>query len=399
VVISVAVGGNAEACAVLLLRNSGDPARVIEDANQGLAEYQRIRRWIVWPYEDFPRTPTQKPRKAEIAETALKILTAGRQTSPTPDVPLSDLISRITKRSVTNPTESASLDSDLNLSSLDRVELLSALEDRYQVDLSETRFSAVNTVGDLQRMLKGELPPRALYHYPAWVQRWPVTRIRFFVHYLLLRPAVFVLGWPRIQGRENLRGVKGPVLVICNHIGDVDVGFVLTALPARLRHHLATAAGGETLEALRTPPANRNFFLRIFDRMEWFLGVSLLNLFPLPREAGFRDSFAFAGESADRGFSILVFPEGRHTTDGHMRPFRSGIGLLVKNLGIPVVPMRIDGLFELKQAGRRTARPYQIKVKIGVPVRFDPRADPEIITTDLQGRVADLEECDPSSTV
>ena len=61
--------------------------------------------------------------------------------------------------------------------------------------------------------------------------------------------------------------------------------------------------------------------------------------------------------------------------------------------------MRIDGLFELKQARRRTARPYQIKVRIGVPVRFDPRADPEIITTDLQGRVADLEECDPSSTV
>jgi acyl carrier protein len=42
------------------------------------------------------------------------------------------------------------------------VELLSALEDRYRVDLSETRFSAVNTVGDLQRMLKGA--PRTLYH-------------------------------------------------------------------------------------------------------------------------------------------------------------------------------------------------------------------------------------------
>jgi long-chain acyl-CoA synthetase len=97
------------------------------------------------------------------------------------------------------------------------------------------------------------------------------------------------------------------------------------------------------------------------------LGVSY-SRFPLPREAGFRDSFAFAGESVDRGFSILVFPEGRHTTDGHMCPFRSGIGLLVKNLGIPVVPMRIDDLFELKHAGRRTASPYQNKVKIGPPV-------------------------------
>jgi long-chain acyl-CoA synthetase len=405
VVIPFAVEGNAEPCAVLLLKDhankdrtnkdqankeQADPAHVVEAANQTLAEYQRIRRWTVWPGEDFPRTSTQKPRRKEIAETAVKILAVGGQHAPVPDVPLADLISRITRRSSTSPDQSADLDSDLNLTSLARVELLSALEDRYQIDLSETSFSAVNTVGDLQRMLKGELPPRTLYHYPAWVQRWPVTWIRFFIHYLLLRPAVFVLGWPRIQGRENLRGLNGPVLVICNHIGDVDVGFILTALPARFRHKLATAAGGEALEALRTPPASRNLFLRIFDRVEWFLGVSLLNIFPLPREAGFRDSFAFAGESADRGFSILVFPEGRHTTDGHMHPFRSGIGLLVKNLGIPVVPMRIDGLFELKHAGRRTARPYQVKVEIGPPVRFEPTADPEQITRELQTRIEQL---------
>ena len=395
IVISLAVGGNAEPCAVLLLRsqpNAGpvDPAQVVEAANQTLAEYQRIRRWVVWPGEDFPRTSTQKPRRKEITEAAQKMLTAGAEASPAADVPLAELISRITKRSVNNPTNEADLDADLNLSSLDRVELLSALEDRYQVDLSESRFSAVNTVGDLQRMLKGELPPRALYHYPAWAQRWPVTWIRFLVHYLLLRPSVFVLGWPRIQGRENLRGVNGPVLVICNHIGDVDVGFILTALPAHLRHKLATAAGGEALESLRTPPETRNFFLRVCDRIEWFLGVTLLNVFPLPREAGFRDSFSFAGESVDRGYSILVFPEGRHTKDGKMNPFRSGIGLLVKNLGIPVVPMRIDGLFELKHAGRHTARPFQVKVKIGSPVRFESDIDPAAIATTLQQRVQDL---------
>jgi long-chain acyl-CoA synthetase len=394
VVIALAVGGNAEPCAVLLLRNqAGDeqnePASVVEAANQTLAEYQRMRRWVVWPDEDFPRTSTQKPRRKEIAEAAWRILAAVEE-SPATDVPLSDLVSRITKRSVANSADSTSLDADLGLSSLDRVELLSALEDRYQVDLSETSFSAVKSVGDLQRMLKGELPLRARYHYTAWAQRWPVTWIRFAVHYILLRPAVFFLGWPRIQGRENLRDAKGPALVICNHIGDVDVGFVLTALPARFRHKLATAAGGEALEALRTPPASRNFFLGIFDRMEWFFGVSLLNIFPLPREAGFRDSFAFAGESVDRGFSILVFPEGRHTTDGHMRPFRSGIGLLVKNLEIPVVPMRIEGLFELKHAGRMMARPFQVKVKIGPPVRFGPDVEPATIAADLQKEVEDL---------
>ena len=155
--------------------------------------------------------------------------------------------------------QESNLEADLNLSSLDRVELLGALEDRYQVDLSETRFAAVKTVGDLERMLQGKLPPRVPYHYPAWVQRWPTTWVRLIIHYLLLRPAVFLLGWPRIAGRENLRGLRGPVLVVCNHIDDVDVGFVQTALPARFRHRLATATGGEALEALRTPPQRTKF--------------------------------------------------------------------------------------------------------------------------------------------
>lgn len=391
VVVPCQLNGNAEPCAALILKGTGaDPAAVIDRANQNLAEYQRIHRWIVWPGEDFPRTSTQKPLRAEITAATQQILSGDGKGAFARDTALSNLISSITKRAVGTISGDARLDSDLNLNSLDRVELLGALEDRYQVDLSETSFSAVRTVGDLERMLKGETAPRVIYHYPAWVQRWPITWIRFAVHYLLLRPSVFVLGWPEIIGRENLREVDGPVLVVCNHIGDVDVGFVLTALPFRLRHKLATATGGEALEALGTPPANRNVFARIFDRVKWFLGVSLLNLFPLPREAGFRDSFAYAGASVDRGYSILVFPEGHHTTDGKMRPFRSGIGLLVKSLNVPVVPMRIDGLFEIKQAGRKTARPFQIKVRIGAPMDVPRGLNPEQIATELKTRVEQL---------
>jgi long-chain acyl-CoA synthetase len=286
--------------------------------------------------------------------------------------------------------QDASLDSDLGLSSLDRVELLSTLEDRYQVDLSETRFSAVQTVGDLERMLRGEAAPGAAYHYPSWTLRWPVNWLRVFVHYLLMRPAIVLMGWPRIEGREHLRGVTGPLLVVSNHVGDVDGGFILTALPARFRHRLATATGGEALEALRTPAPGRGFFGRMYDRVQWMLGVSLLNLFPLPREAGFRRSFAYAGEAVDRGYSILVFPEGRHTTDGKMNPFRAGIGLLAANLGIPVLPMRIDGLFEVKNAGRRFAAPWKIGVRIGEPTKFPPGADPGEIAAKLQSAVERL---------
>jgi long-chain acyl-CoA synthetase len=396
VVVGMERGGNAEACAVVILRGDTKLEDVVQRANQSLAEYQRMRMWVAWPEEDFPRTSTQKPRRNLIAEMVREsplLAQKAREkwgTRVHGTSPLAELIARVTGRSAVALREDANLDADLGLSSLDRVELLSTLEDRYQVDLSETRFSAVRTVGDVERMLRGEAAPAAVYHYPSWTLHWPITWVRLLAHYLLMRPAILLLGWPRIEGREHLRVVKGPLLVVSNHIGDVDAGFILTALPARFRHRLATATGGEALEALRTPAPDRGFFARIYDRVRWILGVSLLNLFPLPREAGFRRSFAYAGEAVDSGYSVLVFPEGRHTSDGKLNPFRAGIGLLAGNLSIPVLPMRIDGLFEVKQAGKRFAAPWKIRVRMGAPMNFPPGTAAEEIAADLQRAVQRL---------
>ena len=129
--------------------------------------------------------------------------------------------------------------------------------------------------------------------------------------------------------------------------------------------------------------------------MKWVIGVSLLNLFPLPREAGFRQSFAYAGEAVDRGVTrAAVFPEGRYTVDGKMNPFRAGIGLLANNLGIPVLPMRIEGLFEVKQAGKKFAPPGKICVQIGKPMRFEPGSDPEQIAREAAERCGRfVEDC------
>lgn len=387
VVVGIDRGGNAEPCAVVILRDDADLQAVVEHANQSLADFQRMRLWIKWPHEDFPRTPTQKPRRNLIAEFAAKQIVPGRITEPQDQSPVRDLIQQITGRDLGRAND---LSSDLGLSSLDRVELIGALEDRYQVDLSQTRFSAARTVGDIEKMLRGQGVPHVEYHYPRWVLRWPFTWLRWLAYWLLMRPAMLLLVWPRIEGRENLEGYTGPMLVICNHIGDVDPGFVLTALPSRFRNRIATATGGEALEQLRMPAADRNFFARIYDRFQWILGVSLLNLFPLPREAGFRQSFRYAGEAVDRGYSILVFPEGRHTTDGTMNPFRAGIGLLAKNLGIPVLPMKIKGLFEVKQTGKKFAPPGKISVSIGKPIQFPAECDPARITKELENAVRHL---------
>ena len=405
VVVGLERGGNAEPCAVLILRDfpSRDGARPVSRANETLAEYQRMRTWFVWPEEDFPRSSTQKPRRNVIRD-AVEAALSGEAPANAAS-PLAELLTRITGRAAQTLTPDASLESGLGLSSLERVELLSALEDRYQVDLNETNFANAATVGDLEKLLRGErsgsstvqdsasqrrdFHPSA-FHYPRWTLRWPTTWLRLASHYLLTRPAMLVLGWPRVTGHENLRGVRGPLLVVSNHVADVDVGFIQTALPARFRHKLATATGGEALELLRSPASDRAWFKRIYDRVQWTLGVALLNLFPLPRQSGFRKSFAYAGEAVDRGYSVLVFPEGKHTQDGKLCPFRNGVGLLANNLRIPVVPMRIDGLFEVKNAGKKFAVPGKIQVRIGKPVQFAPESDPEGIARALQKAVENL---------
>ena len=386
VVVGLEHGGNAEPCAVLILRDSADPANVVKHANQQLAEFQQMRRWLVWPEQDFPRTPTQKPKTAIIQQTVQQHFAPGDGGGTVPQGALAELIARVTGRETGPLSPGARLDSDLNLSSMDRVELMSALEDRYQVDLNEANFTQVQTVGDLERLLhQPQAPARSAYRYPRWTQHRPITWLRTFIYYLLTWPATLIMAHPKIVGRENLRGLEGPLLISCNHVTYVDVGFVLIALPHRLRRKLATAMWGELLWEMWRPPQSWNPFRRWAWRAGYWLVVALFNVFPLPQErSGVRESFAYAGESADRGYSVLVFPEGQRTLDGKPSPFRSGIGLLAARLNIPVVPMRIDGLWAMKQRGHKIARAGELTVVVGKPMRFAPGTPPEEITNQLE---------------
>src|SRR4029077_5276346 len=172
VVVGLERGGNAEPCAVLILQDgsanaeaadgeAGDKSTVdvktiVQRANETLAEYQRMRTWFVWPEEDFPRSSTQKPRRnliRDAVEAGLRGQAPANAASP-----LSELLTRITGRSIQNMQNlapDANLESGFGLGSLECVELLSALEDRYQIDLSETEFANAATVGDLEKLLQG----------------------------------------------------------------------------------------------------------------------------------------------------------------------------------------------------------------------------------------------------
>jgi long-chain acyl-CoA synthetase len=170
----------------------------------------------------------------------------------------------------------------------------------------------------------------------------------------------------------------------------VDAALILLALPGRLQRKLAIAMEGEVLRGWRHPPERTGWFKHFILVAQYVLVVSLFNVFPLPQKSGFRRSFAFAGETMDRGYSVLVFPEGSRTRDGKMHPFMDGVGLLAKNLDVPIVPLKIDGLYEVKKEGRRFAAPDQIKVTIGEPIIILNDNEPASITKLFEQRVAAL---------
>jgi long-chain acyl-CoA synthetase len=385
VVVGVQQGGNAEPVAVLLMRDSTDPATAVQQANRQLSDYQQMRRWWLWPEDDFPRTPTLKPKTSVIQAATQQHFSGDGGAPAVSQGELGDLIARITGRNIGALVPGAKLEGDLNLNSMDRVELMSALEDRYQVDLKEANFASISTIADLERLLHE--PQKSIqsgYRYPRWAQRWPITWIREFIYYLLTWPATIIMAHPKIAGRENLRDIEGPLLVSCNHVTYIDLGFALKALPPRMRRKLTVGMWGELLWEMWRPPQNWNWFMRLSYWVGYYLVVALFNVFPLPQQSGVRESFAYAGESVDRGYSVLVYPEGVRTPDGKPSPFRSGLGMLAARLNIPVLPLRIDGLFEMKLAGRKIAKRGELTVVIGKPMSFPPGTPPEEITNQVE---------------
>jgi long-chain acyl-CoA synthetase len=117
--------------------------------------------------------------------------------------------------------------------------------------------------------------------------------------------------------------------------------------------------------------------------------TALFNAFPLPRSAGFRRSFQHAGEALDRGYNVVVFPEG-HRTESGLQPFRPGIGLLVRDSGAPVLPVALAGLSELKAKGRGWFRSGMLTVRVGQTMEFAPGQSPEAITEQLSGALRSL---------
>jgi long-chain acyl-CoA synthetase len=343
--------------AALILRNADTPreeiAQWIRRANERLEAHQRIRNWSIWPLADFPRTAsTLKVKRGAVVEQ----LTNG------------------TVEETTEPDPSA-------MSSLERVELLTRLEERHGIEIDEDAFSRATTAADLKQFMshptEAHLPPPL----PAWPLSPPVRALRWVFQRCLAVP-LFRNRLPlTITGIENLEGLDPPVLFAANHASDLDTPAVFTALPTIWRKRIA-------------PAMRADYFGSTWKfRLQFLAARALYNAFPLPQEmTGTRRAFEYTAELVRRGYCPLVFPEGRRTRDGGLQNFRPGIGMMAVRLRIPVVPIYIGGMFQVYSREDTWPKTGPVHVSIGKPMRFAANTRIEDATQAIRVAIVKLAE-------
>jgi long-chain acyl-CoA synthetase len=370
-VVGVPIGTEERVHAVLVLEPGTEADAVVRLANAGLDDHQKIRRALVWPEPELPRTEgTRKLKRAAIRDWVKSGGAAPRLVQQGTDA-LAALVAKYAGRSDLSPQTTLQ---ELGLSSLDRVELMVALEDTFQTRIDEGSFAGARDIGQLRTLLErassSAAPPAEPVDFPAWTRRPVIRALRRANLMTWVMPLTHAFAWLRVEGLEHLRALEGPVIFAANHQSFMDGPAIMAALPRRWRYRVAPAMGKEMFAA--------HFFPREHGRLAWFtnslnyyLAVFFFNAFPLPqREAGARQTLRYIGEVMAGGDSLLIFPEGRRSESGAIDAFRPGIGMIGSRLGAPVVPIRIDGLQHVLGVGSHMARPGRVRVAFGAPLRL-----------------------------
>ena len=419
VVVATERGAGSEPVAVVIPRQQPAPrnlGEMLAAANSRLAAYQQMRSIFAWPQAEFPRTSTGKVRRRDVAAWVRAQSAAESAASGAPIAHDTDRLRRlIAQLTGTDPSalEDAAALSTVGVDSLARMQLAIAMEEEFGDPVSDAAIAGAQTIGDLRRLLRGTAtsnlpaavaaapataeaqaaspaapaakPPR----YPHWPWSWPVQMIRAGFLEALMRPLVWLLGRPVVGGAAVTP--QSPSIFIANHVTAFDVPLVLFALPRSVRDHVAVAMSAELLEQWRhaKPAAGVGPGpLRWLAPLQGWLVRALFNVFPLPAGAGLRASFAHAGQALDRGFHVLIFPEGRRSVTGELQPFQTGIALLAEQSGAPVVPVGLSGLAENREKSRNL--PKNLVIRLGAPMRPETGESSRAFTQRLELAVRHL---------
>ncbi len=384
-VVGLPRGSGVEVHAALILNDAEDAEPIVAWANGQLAEQQRVRGFTVWPDEDFPRTHTLKVRKPVLIDRLLGNIApvetaaqsrpaasgAGSQQSARG---LVDIVAEVAMLDTSSVEPDMTLGDDLNLDSLGRVELLSAIEADLGVYLDESQIEPETTLRQLGQILEEGANNPPVTKFPDWGMDWWCRLTRGFIQRLVVFPLTWLPYGLRVTGREKLEGVRGPVLFASNHSLGLDNPLIIKAIPSSWRRRLAIAGAA----ALWKNP--------VF----WVINPLLGNGFPVAQSGAVRPSLENMGKILDNGWSVLIYPEGELTVGGPIKSFMNGTGMVAVEGRLPVVPMKLH----INRLGSPAKFPIlrrgSVEIRFGEPIIFPPTTAYQDATNAIEDAVRAL---------
>jgi long-chain acyl-CoA synthetase len=384
-VVGLQRDGQERVHAVLSLEPGANQDDIVRQANVKLEEHQKIRSASVWTGDGLPRTEgTKKLKRRELKRWAESGAAAAPEKPAAAEQSVAAIVGHLAGRE--QVSAKTTLD-ELGFSSLERVELMTELEERFNTTIDETAFSSAQTVGDLEALAQTAPPaapapgrgqpaqqaprraePSEPITFPAWNRTALARATRRASLALSILPLARVFAWIRVEGLEHLQSVRGPVIFAANHQSHMDTPVIMAALPRAWRYRVAPAMAKEFFEP-HFHPERHSIGQVLPNRLGYYLAALFFNAFPLPkREAGARETLRYIGELVSHGISILIFPEGERTESGEINQFKPGVGMMASRLDVPVVPVRLEGLDRVLHKSWHMARPGHVAVKFGEPL-------------------------------
>lgn len=349
---SCVIEKNKKIHAVLILNKEIKPSEIIKKANEKLLSQQKIQDVSIWSEEDFPKTSLGKTKRFLVAEKIGAIYLKKFSY----EEKLTNIINNILKPNKKILSNSKLV--DLGMDSLKRIELITEIERQFGIEIDEIKLNQNTMVKDLEDFMKQEKMRKI--NFKIWPLN-PLTKIvRYFGQKVFFNPLIRIFTKTEFIGLENLNKIQYSVIFVSNHQSACDVGILSKKLK-----NLAIAADPKVVFSM---DVKGNFLYKFYKKFRGFFTTLFYNTYPFGELIGTNKSLEFTGELMDRKYSILFFPEGQRTRDGKIHDFKSGIGYLAINMKVPIIPIKIDGFFQVLPPGKIIPHFHKTIVKIGKPI-------------------------------
>jgi long-chain acyl-CoA synthetase len=367
------------------IANAGDLLRFeMEGLGASLPAHKRVLGYDVW-FEPLPRTTTGKLRRFEIQRRWKAQATTRQPEAAVPldaadsdwldDPHVATAMALVSRRAAAGTVvrPEANLELDLGLDSMERVELLTELEQRFQLKVPDATAHEIATVRQLVDAVRPsgpaagggvveeawstllrDLPPAT---DPLLGQLLSPKRVVLPLLWLGTRLFRLLISRARVDGLQHLPA-RGPYLLCPNHQGFLDPFVLAGVLPYRCFAALFAVGAAEYFQS---------------PVMAWV--ARQINVVPVDADASLVPAMKAGAFGLSHGKVLLLFPEGERSIDGTVKRFKKGAPILARHLRVPIVPVALRGLYEIWPRGRgidwRLVWPWsrhRVRIAIGPPV-------------------------------